>query len=150
MGLVKALCHATSINNLGTFDNILHAKCISELRGLDRQLFLNRGNGCWLIFSLCIDGFNLNCNLQHGAFTTSTIIALVSLKLSLSKWYKPENMFVAGVIPGPHSPTDSQIHHFTQLIVNDFLKLYHGVQFLSTASQNEGCNDDRLAVLNLE
>ncbi|KAF9790744.1 hypothetical protein BJ322DRAFT_994800, partial [Thelephora terrestris] len=48
-------------------------------------------------------------------------------------------LYHAGVIPGPGKPSNEQINHFTQLIVDEFAPLYeHGVRYSKTANYPNG------------
>ncbi|KAL5537307.1 hypothetical protein ACEPAF_1130 [Sanghuangporus sanghuang] len=53
--------------------------------------------------------------------------------------YKHENMFLAGVIPGPDEPSLSEINHYLLPLIEEFLELWDpGVRFARTASAPRG------------
>ena len=47
-----------------------------------------------------------------GASTSSGIIAAACLNLPLEIRYKPENMYLAGVITGPKEPRLTELNHY--------------------------------------
>ncbi|RDB25398.1 hypothetical protein Hypma_008131 [Hypsizygus marmoreus] len=70
---------------------------------------------------------------------SSTGIWLVLLNLPPHLRYLPENMFLAGVIPGPGKPSLDQINHSLQLVVNDLLEFWNpGVFFTRTYNHERG------------
>ncbi|KDR65384.1 hypothetical protein GALMADRAFT_30796, partial [Galerina marginata CBS 339.88] len=78
-------------------------------------------------FTLCVDFFNPNSNKQAGKKVSVGIISLACLNLPAGERYKPENMFLAGIIPGPKEPPLNMVNHYLTPIVNDFLDFWtHG------------------------
>ncbi|KIJ09714.1 hypothetical protein PAXINDRAFT_57719, partial [Paxillus involutus ATCC 200175] len=48
---------------------------------------------------------------------------------------KPENMYPAGIIPGPHEPSGDQLNHFLDPLVSDMVESWdRGVQISHTTS----------------
>ena len=48
-------------------------------------------------------------------------------------------MYVAGIIPGPYSPKETQINHYLQPLIDDLeVSWRRGVKYLRTASYSEG------------
>ncbi|KAJ7153126.1 hypothetical protein C8R43DRAFT_832523, partial [Mycena crocata] len=61
------------------------------------------------------------------------------LNLPVEERYKPENMFLAGVIPGPKEPPRDLINSFWAPLVDDFVELWEsGVFFDQTADYEHG------------
>jgi hypothetical protein len=81
------------------------------------------GEGRYL-FSLGFDGFNPLTNKQAGKKLTVGAFSLVCLNLPVEERYKPENMFLAGVIPGPKEPPRDLINSFWGPLVDSFLELW--------------------------
>lgn len=52
------------------------------------------------------------------------MIALVCLNLPPDIWYKPENMFLVSVIPGPNKPPLDCINHYLSPLVDDLLHFW--------------------------
>jgi hypothetical protein len=84
-----------------------------------------------LVFSLSVDGFDPFGNKTAKQSVSSTGVWLVLLNLPWYLRYLPQNMYMAGVIPG-HPPTD-KLKHYLQLVVNDLLEFWDpGVYFSRT------------------
>ncbi|KIJ28230.1 hypothetical protein M422DRAFT_82668, partial [Sphaerobolus stellatus SS14] len=53
--------------------------------------------------------------------------------------YKWENIYVAGIIPGPHEPSLEEVDHYLRPLVDAFLELWEpGVFFSHTRSCPSG------------
>lgn len=90
-------------------------------------------------FSLSMDSFDPLGNVTAKHSISATGINMVLLNLPPHLRHKTENMYHAGVIPGPGKPSNEQINHFTQLIVDEFTSLYeHGVRYSKTAKYPDG------------
>ncbi|KDR74582.1 hypothetical protein GALMADRAFT_49643, partial [Galerina marginata CBS 339.88] len=66
-------------------------------------------------------------------------ISLACLNLPPDERYKPENMFLAGIIPGPKEPPLNALNHYLMLLINDFLDFWAGVWFSCTHLYPSGC-----------
>lgn len=103
-------------------------------------LFLNGPPGeLRIVFSLSVDGFNPFQTKAAGKAVSSTAIYMVCLNLPPHLRYRPENMYLAGVVPGPNKPHDYQINHpLTPLV--DELELFWepGVTYTRTAKRPHG------------
>ena len=99
-------------------------------------LFVDRqGKGC-LLFSLNIDFFNIEGNWQWNATTSCSIISCACLNLPLDIHYKPENMYLACIVPGPIEPSGDQLNHFLEPLIDELIDSWEkGVQFTHTALQ---------------
>jgi hypothetical protein len=75
------------------------------------------------VFSLSVDFFNPFTNKQAGKTVSFGVISAVCLNLPVSMRYKPENMFLAGVIPGPKEPYLT-LHQYLSPIVDEFLQFW--------------------------
>jgi len=53
-----------------------------------------------------------------GASTSSGIISAACLNLPLNICYKPENMYLCGVIPSPKEPCLTELNHYRRPIVD--------------------------------
>ena len=90
-------------------------------------------------FSLSADSFNPLGNVTAKHTISATGINMVLLNLPPHSRHKTENFYYAGVIPGPGKPSNEQMNHFTQLIVDEFSPLYdHGARFSRTAKYPNG------------
>lgn len=87
-----------------------------------------------LIFSLSVDGFNPYQMKEAKKSVSSTAISMVCLNLPSHLRYRPENMYLVGVIPGPTKPNTEQTNHFIKILVDE-LKLFWnpGVHYTRTS-----------------
>lgn len=92
-----------------------------------------------LVFGLGVDGFNPYGNIIAKKKASSTGIYMICYDLPPDLRYRPENMYLVGVIPGPDKPKLEQINHALHLVVDDLLPFWHpGVRFSRTATRPEG------------
>lgn len=111
----------------------------SEGQRRDLPFFPGPEGDLRLAFSFSVDGFHPFHGKPAGLNATSTGIWLVLLNLPPHLRYLPQNVYLAGVIPGPHKPSNDQINHYIQLIVNDFQELFHpGIFFSRTHDSRKG------------
>ena len=101
--------------------------------------FIDRGDELRLAFSVCVDFFNVE-GVSHGASKRSIgAITLACLNLPENIRYNRENMYLAGVIPGPKEPNYVEISNYLAPLVDEFLVLWNtGVRFSQTASTPYG------------
>lgn len=92
-----------------------------------------------LVFGLGVDGFNPYGNVIAKKKASSTGIYMVCYDLPPDLRYRPENMYLVGVIPGPNKPSLEQINNALQLLVDDLLPFWHpGVRYSRTAVHPRG------------
>ncbi|MBW0512485.1 hypothetical protein O181_052200 [Austropuccinia psidii MF-1] len=94
-----------------------------------------------LAFSIYVDWFN-----AHGKSTWLASIGpimLICLNLPPSEILKPENVYFAGLIPGPKEPTALQLHYLLMPLTKDLKELLQGYHFSPTSKVLE----DPLSVL---
>lgn len=90
-------------------------------------------------FSLCVDFFNPLTNKQAGKKSSIGIISVVCVNLLPSLRYKPENMFLAGVIPGPNEPPLTAVNHYLSSLIDEFHLFWDtGVRFSQTQNFPDG------------
>ena len=126
---------------LGEMKDIHEATAVQSLRGPDSMPFISpqRGGGLRLIFSLCTDGLNAFGKKVGGGPASVTAIYLACLSLPIEERFHPENMYLAGVIPGPHKPSEDEINHFLAPLVDDLLEFWDpGVYFTKTHAHPTG------------
>jgi Transposase family tnp2 len=70
-----------------------------------------------LLWSLSINWFNPQGNKAAGKSTFTGSISMACLNLPPSLCYKSENLFLAGIIPGPKEPS-VEVGHFIEPIVD--------------------------------
>ncbi|KAJ2913364.1 hypothetical protein MD484_g7039, partial [Candolleomyces efflorescens] len=70
---------------------------------------------------------------------SSTGIWMVLLNLPWHLRYLPQNIYLAGVIPGPQKPSNDDINHYLRLLVDDLQAMWNpGVFFSRTFEQPAG------------
>lgn len=113
---------------------------LHEFRGLDpSKLFVDRGEEGRYLFALHVDFFNPEGMCIHGASTSSGIISMACLNLPLNIQYKPENLYLAGIIPGPKQPSLENLNHYIRLLVQDLVVSWErGVWYSKTAKFPDG------------
>ena len=93
-----------------------------------------------LAFSLSMDSFNPYHMKEAKQTVSSTAIWLTLLNLPPHLRYRPDNMFLAGIIPGPKKPSLSDINHSLKLLVEVLLEFFEpGVWYSRTARRRQGC-----------
>ena len=99
--------------------DVFHREFIWKLEGpTSGQLFIDRPGkeGCYL-FALNVDFFNSEGITTRSASTSNGIISAACLNLPLDIRYKPENMYLAGVIPGPKELCLTELNHYMRPVV---------------------------------
>ncbi|MBW0542632.1 hypothetical protein O181_082347 [Austropuccinia psidii MF-1] len=80
-----------------------------------------------LAFSIYVDWFN-----SHDKSTRLASIGpimLICLNLPPSERLKPENVYVAGIIPGPKEPTALQLNYLSIPLIKELKELWQGYHF---------------------
>ena len=123
---------------LSTKHDVFDGQFLHDFHGRDGLRFGRQTKEGRYVFSLSVDFFNPFTNKQVGKQVSFGIISVVCLNLPVSMRYKPENMFLVGVIPGPKEPWLT-LKHYLSPIVNEFLEFWDpGVHFSRTCKFPEG------------
>ena len=124
----------------GPFSDIFGGTVLRGFCGPDNLPFLpSKGSEGRYIFGLSVDAFNPFLNKQAGKKASSTAIYMVCLNLPPAIRYKAENMYLAGVIPGPREPSLTQINHLLEPLVEELLEFWTpGVWFTRTPQWEYG------------
>jgi hypothetical protein len=104
--------------------NIFNGTFLQGFHGPDGKHFSLGGGEGRYIFSLCVDFFNPYTNKQAGKKVSIGIISLVCLNLPPDLYYKPKNMFLAWIIPGPQEPLLTATNHYLSPLINNFLDFW--------------------------
>ena len=106
---------------------------------LPQTLFIDRKGESRLVFSLNVDFFNVEGVRVRGETTSCGVISCACLNLPLDIRYKPENMFLAGIVPGPNEPPGDQLNHFLEPLIDDMVASWErGISFSCTALHPSG------------
>ncbi|PPQ79206.1 hypothetical protein CVT26_000557 [Gymnopilus dilepis] len=119
----------------GRLTDIFQGSVVREFKGYDEVThFSNIGgkDAGHYLFSLACDFFNPLRNLANGKKVSVGVIALICLNLPIHLRYQPENIFLAGIIPGPQEPKLDGINPYLKPVVDSFLELWTGVLFSQT------------------
>ena len=116
--------------------NPFKAQFLREFRGPDpKKLFVDRGEEGRYAFALHVDFFNPEGMSLRGPSTSSGIILMACHNLPLEHRYKPENMYLAGVIPGPKQPSLDNLNHCVRPLIDNMVDAWDwGIRFLWTAN----------------
>ena len=119
--------------------DIFDAEILRNFKGFDGQHFSYGGKEGRYVFSICLDYFNPLGNKQAGKKKSVGMISLVCLNLPPHMRYKPENMFLFGIIPGPSEPPLACINHYLRPLVDMLLDFWiTGVRFSRTSAYYYG------------
>ena len=120
-----------SPSNDGIMRDIWDAPELHNIMGADGKPFIHRdGSEGRYVFSFCMDGFNPFHLKQAGKKASVVRMYMICLNLPPEERYKLENMFLVGIIPGPHEPKKEEINHLLSPLVDDLLDSYrHGVWY---------------------
>ena len=121
-------------------DDILHANFVRTFEGPEEgNLFIDRpskAEGRYL-FALNVDFFHSEGQTPRSATVSSGLISAACLNLPLEIRYKPENMYVAGVIA--EHPHKTQLNHYIRPVVDEMAVSWErGVQYSRTANYRNG------------
>lgn len=122
-----------------TMGDIWDAPVLTNFRGVDGNPFFRNINGeLRLAFSLNADGFHPLHMLEAKQTLSCTAIYMVVLNFPPQLRYLFQNMYLAGVIPGPGKPSLDQINHVLSLLVQDLLDFWKGVFYTITFASASG------------
>jgi len=125
----------------GVMRDIWDAPGLYEIPGPDGRPFVREcaDNEGRFLFSFNMDGFNPFQLKQAGRSASVMGLYMVCLNLPPEARFKSENMFLAGIIPGPNEPSKEEINHFLRPLVDDLLKSYlDGVYYTRTWKYPKG------------
>ena len=110
----------------GIMGDIWDAPGVYKIPGPNGHPFIHRcpDNEGHYLFSFNMDGFNPFQLKQAGRSATVMGLYMVCLNLPPEVCFKSENMFLAGIIPGPKEPSTDEINNFLWPLVNDLLESY--------------------------
>lgn len=109
---------------------------LREFKGPDGKLFMDKPESEGrLVFALNMDGFNPSARRRNGRAASISGIYLVCLNLPPEIRYKVENVFLVGIVPGPHEPSTHQVNHMLRPLVDDLLSLWSPGMYLKRTTK---------------
>jgi Transposase family tnp2 len=142
-GMEDLLDRNVSPQKDGVMRDIWDGPELHQLLGADGKTFIHHdlsdsSEGRY-VFSFCMDGFNPFQLKQAGKKASVVAMYMICLNLPPDERYKIENMFLIGIIPGPHEPRMEEINHFLSPLVDDLLdSYYHGTWYSRTRNYSHG------------
>ncbi|KAH7918969.1 hypothetical protein BV22DRAFT_1051386 [Leucogyrophana mollusca] len=114
-----------------------------QFKGPDGKPYFQVSSGASelrLVFSMFIDWFSPWGSKKNGPHTSVGGIYMVCHNLPVHLRYRIENVYIAGIIPGPKEPQLHHLNHLLRPLVDDLLQLWSpGVFLTRTALHNFGC-----------
>ncbi|MBW0559707.1 hypothetical protein O181_099422 [Austropuccinia psidii MF-1] len=105
-------------------------RCFTGTRNIHDSPFMSIPGA--LDFSIHVDWFN-----AHGKSSRLASIGpimLICLNLPPSERLKPENDYVAGIIPGPQEPTSLELNYLLMPPIKELKELWQGYHFSPTST----------------
>lgn len=126
--------------NDGVLRDIWDGEVLRDFEGpVKGKHFLDGDGEDRLVFGINQDGFNPFGNRTAGKMVSVGPIYLVCFNLPPDLRYRPENVFLAGVIPGPGEPSKEQMNELLQPLVSDLLTSWKdGFSYDRTPSSPNG------------
>ena len=124
----------------GTKSDIFDGDVLKTFKSSDGSRFLpSVGSEGRYVFGLSVDAFNPFLNKQAGKKASSTAIYMVCFNLPPSTRYKIENVYLAGVIPGPREPSLTQVNHLICPLIEELVQFWNpGVWYSRTPLYRSG------------
>lgn len=140
-GMEAILDCGTLFNDTDEMWDVKDGTVIEDLLGPDGKPFWDRlkQSGLRLLWNLSIDWFNPQGNKAAGKVTSTGSIIMACLNLPPSLHYKPETLFLVGVIPGPREPSVDKVEHFIAPLIKVLDQSWsHRTKFECTESSEHG------------
>jgi hypothetical protein len=119
--------------------DVMQASFMRSFQGHDKKLFIDRGDEGRLAFALSVDNYTVEGLRTRGSKASCGMIGMACLNLPYDIRYKPENMYLVGIIPGPIVPHNAELNHYLAPLVDDMKVSYHnGVSYSRTALYPNG------------
>ena len=139
-GMEQILEKGTVCEPQELLSDIKDGHLLRDIPGADGQPFMRKtSNGeLRLAWSLCVDWFNPYHNKASGKSASIGSIVMACLNLPPHLRYKPENLYLVGILP-KREPSREQINHILSPIVTKLLHSWeYGTWFTKTPTYPAG------------
>ncbi|POV98278.1 hypothetical protein PSTT_14526 [Puccinia striiformis] len=116
-----------------SMSDIHDSRVWKEFCGPDGQQFTAKANN--VVFAMFMDGINPYGNRQAGKHVSVTFIIMVCLSLPVSLRYRPENIYLVGIAPGPQRTMLEQVNAILRPVVEQLKALWNPGLYLSKTYQ---------------
>jgi hypothetical protein len=117
----RALKYFKDSQHPNQLNSVFEGDLLRTFRGpppKDRELFVKREGKVRLLLALHVDFFNPNGTRKRGNHESIGLISLAILNLPEDIRYKPENLILVGVIPGPREPNFDELQEYLRPVVD--------------------------------
>ena len=102
-------------------------------------LFIDRHDEGHYGFTFNVDFFTIEGLWIRGTKPSCGLVSMVCLNLPYEICYQSENMYVAGIIPGPKEPNLTELNHYLKPVIDDFVTSWKaGVHYSKTVLYSSG------------
>ncbi len=124
-GIEDALEEMAAPRSKDVLVDIVDGDIVRSIEDITGQPFINPDSGEHrLVWAVSVDWFNPYLNKIAGKTASIGLIVLSCLSLPPGLRYKPENIYLMGIIPGPREPSTSQTNHYLRPLVDKFVESY--------------------------
>jgi hypothetical protein len=119
----------------GHSTDIFHRSTIRGFKGPDKKTHFSLAGGIdagRYLFAMSFDSFNPLQNLAAGKKISIGVITLSCVNLPIELRSEDDNMFLAGIVPGPSEPPLDAINPYLRPLVDVFLQFWNGIYFTRT------------------
>lgn len=121
--------------------DVWHGEAIKSFKGPDgiTPFSVCPSNEGHFIFSLFVDWFNPYRNRKGGKNSSIGAMYMICLNLPPAVRFKPENVYLVGILPGPREPSKEQLNNFLEPLVHELKSFWNpGVYYPSTRDHKNG------------